>query len=68
MDLDQWFQIDLQRTTNVSAVASQGIDIIMAGYWVASYSLNYSCDGIKWHSYAMQGVPVVSNNKLRETQ
>lgn len=52
----------------MSAVASQGIDIIMAGYWVASYSLNYSCDGIKWHSYAIQGVPVVSNNKLRETQ
>lgn len=59
VDLDQWFQIDLQRTTNVSAVASQGIDIIMAGYWVASYSLNYSCDGIKWHSYAIQGVPVI---------
>ncbi|PFX23031.1 coagulation factor V-like [Stylophora pistillata] len=59
VDLDQWFQIDLLRTTNVSAVASQGIDIIMAGYWVASYSLNYSCDGIKWHSYAIQGAPVI---------
>ena len=60
--MDQWFQIDLLKTTNVSAVASQGVDIMVAGYWVTEYSLNYSCDGIKWFSYSFQGVPIVSCN------
>ena len=60
--MDQWFQIDLLKTTNVSAVASQGD--ILDGNWVTEYSLNYSCDGVKWFSYTFQGVPVVSYIKI----
>lgn len=58
IDMDQWFQVDLLQTTNVSAVASQGD--ILDGNWVTEYSLNYSCDGVRWFSYDFQGVPVVS--------
>ena len=58
IDMDQWFQVDLLQTTNVSAVASQGD--ILDGNWVTEYSLNYSCDGVRWFSYNFQGVPVVS--------
>ena len=57
--MEQWFQVDLRKTTNVSAVASQGD--ILDGNWVTEYALNYSCDGVKWFSYTYQGAPVVSH-------
>ncbi|XP_078367825.1 venom prothrombin activator pseutarin-C non-catalytic subunit-like [Oculina patagonica] len=59
IDMDQWFQIDLLKTTNVSAIASQGD--ILDGNWVTEYSLNYSCDGVKWFSHTFQGAPVSFN-------
>lgn len=52
-DGDQWFQIDLLTTMNVSAVASQGFGY--GGNWVTQYSLNYSCDGVRWFRYTLQG-------------
>ena len=34
-DINQWFEIDLLTTTNVSAVASQGVEIKGdGGHWV----------------------------------
>lgn len=63
-DDDQWFQIDLLTTMNVSAVASQGFGSQGFGYgdhWVTQYSLNYSCDGVKWFRYTLQGGHEVSN-------
>lgn len=58
-DADQWFQIDLLTTMNVSAVASQGFGF--GGHWVTKYSLNYSCDGVRWFRYTLQGGHGVSN-------
>ncbi|CAH3198006.1 unnamed protein product, partial [Porites evermanni] len=63
-DDDQWFQIDLLTTMNVSAVASQGFGSQGFGYgdhWVTQYSLNYSCDGVRWFRYTLQGGHEVSN-------
>lgn len=57
--MEQWFQVDLLKTTNVTAVASQGD--ILDGNWVTEYALNYSCDGVKWFSYTYQGALVVSH-------
>ena len=57
--MEQWFQVDLLKTTNVSAVATQGD--ILDGNWVTEYAVNYSCDGAKWFSYTRQGAPVVSH-------
>jgi len=60
IDTDQWLQIDLLTTTNVSAVASQGVEIMGdGGHWVTQYSLNYSCDGVKWFQHRFQGADVV---------
>ena len=58
-DDDQWFQIDLLTTMNVSAVATQGFGY--GGNWVTQYSLNYSCDGVRWFPYTLQGGHEVSN-------
>ena len=30
------------------------------GHWVTQYSLNYSCDGVKWFQHRFQGADVVS--------
>lgn len=59
LDMEQWLQVDLLKTTNVSAVATQGD--ILDGNWVTEYAVNYSCDGVKWFSYTHQGAPVVSH-------
>lgn len=65
-DTDPWFHIDLLTTTNVSAVASQGVEIMGdGGHWVTQYSLNYSCDGVKWFPYMFQGGTVVSYNTVQ---
>ena len=61
--MEQWFQVDLLKTTNVSAVATQGD--ILDGNWVTEYALNYSCDGAKWFSYTHQGALVVSHTMTR---
>lgn len=61
--MEQWFQVDLLKTTNVTAVASQGD--ILDGNWVTEYALNYSCDGVKWFSYTYQGALVVSHILIR---
>lgn len=59
-DTDQWFQIDLLVTTNVSAVASQGLEVMgNGGHWVTQYSLNFSCDGVRWFSHWFQGRSMV---------
>ena len=64
-DTDQWFQIDLLVTTNVSAVASQGLEVMgNGGHWVTQYSLNFSCDGVRWFSHWFQGRSTVSSSKL----
>ena len=45
----------------MSAVASQGVEIMGdGGHWVTQYSLNYSCDGVKWFQHRFQGANVVS--------
>lgn len=59
LDMEQWLQVDLLKTTNVSAVATQGD--ILDGNWVTEYAVNYSCDGVKWFSYTHQGAPVIFN-------
>ena len=65
IDTDQWFQIDLLRTTNVTAIASQGLEIMGDdGYWVTEYSLNYSCDGVRWFPHWHEGTSMVSYVKL----
>ncbi|XP_029195147.2 coagulation factor VIII-like [Acropora millepora] len=60
IDTDQWFQIDLLRTTNVTAIASQGLEIMGDdGYWVTQYSLNYSCDGVRWFPHWHEGTSMI---------
>ncbi|XP_032218392.2 venom prothrombin activator omicarin-C non-catalytic subunit isoform X2 [Nematostella vectensis] len=50
-DTNQYLQIDLLTTVNLSAVASQGFDFA-GGQWVSRYTLSYSCDGRTWARYS----------------
>lgn len=49
----------------MTAIASQGLEIMGDdGYWVTQYSLNYSCDGVRWFPHWHEGTSMVSYVKL----
>ena len=49
----QYLQIDLINETNLTAISTQGLDLVdvSGGNWVTRYTLNYSCDGKVWKEY-----------------
>ena len=52
-DHDQWLQVDLQQTTRVTGIATQGrYDF---NQWVKSYKLQYSQDGNTFTFYRRTG-------------
>ena len=45
----------------MTAIASQGLEIMGDdGYWVTQYSLNYSCDAVRWFPHWHEGTSMVS--------
>ena len=53
-DKDQWLQIDIGSTTEVTQVKTQGRQD--ASQWVTSFELSYSSDGAAFHSNAQSKV------------
>ena len=51
---DQWLQVDLEKYTTVSRIATQGRGV-RYGPCVTSYRLQYSDDGVNYHSYKARG-------------
>ena len=53
---DQWLQVDLEKYTTVSRIATQGRS---GSYYyrpcVTKYRLQYSDDGVNYHSYKERG-------------
>ena len=49
----QWLQVDLDRYTVVTGIATQGRND--ANQWVTSYILQYSEDGVTFVNYKEQG-------------
>ena len=52
---DQWLQVDLEKYTTVSRIATQGRGSGRYGPCVTSYRLQYSDDGVNYHSYKARG-------------
>ena len=52
---DQWLQVDLEKYTTVSRIATQGRSSRRYGPCVTSYRLQYSDDGVNYHSYKARG-------------
>ena len=53
---DQWLQVDLEKYTTVSRIATQGRSSRRyRPYSVTSYRLQYSDDGVNYHSYKARG-------------
>ena len=52
-DMNQWLQVDLQRTTRMSGIATQGRD--NADQWVTGYKLQYGEDGHTFTVYRRVG-------------
>lgn len=51
-DKNQYLQVDLGQVRSVSGVATQGY---MGEMFVSKYHLNYSTDGLTWHSFRERG-------------
>ena len=43
-DKNQWLQVDLQQTTRITAIATQGRNGYTPGQWVEEYKLQYGED------------------------
>ena len=43
-DKNQWLQVDLQQTTRITAIATQGRNGFTPGQWVEEYKLQYGED------------------------
>ena len=53
---DQWLQVHLEKYTTVSRIATQGRSSRRyRPYSVTSYRLQYSDDGVNYHSYKARG-------------
>ena len=54
-DNNQWLQVDLQQTTRVTRIATQGRNGWIAGQWVKQYKLQYGEDGHSFKFYRQNG-------------
>ena len=52
-DIYQWLQVDLQKYTTVTRIATQGRSDW--SQWVTKYRLQYSEDGVNFHFYKALG-------------
>ncbi|CAH3032297.1 unnamed protein product, partial [Pocillopora meandrina] len=65
---NQWLQVDLQQTTRVIGIATQGRHD--QGQWVTKYKLQYGDDGLSFRVYKRNGDisdTVFPGNKDRDT-
>lgn len=49
MDRNQWLQVDFGNVTQITGISIQGHNV--APYWVKTYFLNYSNDGLNYEAY-----------------
>ena len=63
-DTNSWFQIDFLMRTVVNTVATQGR--LENSYWVESYSLSYSDNGVLFTNYGEGGEHEVIAEGLKE--
>ena len=54
-DNNQWLQVDLQQTTRVTRIATQGRNGYSVGQWVTEYKLQYGEDGHTFTFYKRSG-------------
>ncbi|KAL9975103.1 hypothetical protein ACROYT_G012219 [Oculina patagonica] len=54
-DRNQWLQVDLQQTTTVTRIATQGKNSDMQNQWVTKYKLQYGEDGQTFKFYRRIG-------------
>ena len=52
-DDNQWLQVDIGSYTRVTSVATQGGN--SKNEWVTKYTLQYSDDGLSFHTYVQTG-------------
>ncbi len=57
---DEWLQVDLGKTIEVCAVATQGD--MHDEHWVTTFKVSYSSNGDSWKTYTKYGKEVVSDN------
>ncbi|KAL9974967.1 hypothetical protein ACROYT_G012079 [Oculina patagonica] len=54
-DNNQWLQVDLQQTTRVTRIATQGRNGWSPGQWVTKYKLQYGDDVLTFKFYRQNG-------------
>ena len=54
-DTNQWLQVDLQQTTRVTRIATQGRNGYSPGQWVTKYKLQHGEDGHTFRFYRRIG-------------
>ncbi|KAM9320355.1 discoidin, CUB and LCCL domain-containing protein 2 [Gastrophryne carolinensis] len=50
-DEHQWLQMDLNKLTKVTGIITTGSTISVYNYYVSSYKIEYSEDGLRWMMY-----------------
>ncbi|XP_075710556.1 discoidin, CUB and LCCL domain-containing protein 2 [Rhinoderma darwinii] len=55
-DEHQWLQIDLNKLTRVAGIITTGSTMSAYNYYVTSYRIEYSDDGLKWTLYREHNV------------
>ena len=58
-DKHPWMQVNLHTTTNITAIATQGVVYKNKQYFIKSYYLSHGDDGNKWVNYTIQGMTKV---------
>ena len=53
-DLNQWLQVDFQRSTIITAISTQGLQ--NGEEFVKKYTVSFSDDGNNFHDYNVRGV------------
>lgn len=56
LDLNQWLQVDFERSTIITGISTQGLDYDGLGFdFVTDYTISFSNDEQNFHGYKPQG-------------
>ena len=54
-DLNQWLQVDFERSTIITGISTQGLDLGLGFEFVTDYTISFSNDEQNFHGYKPQG-------------
>ena len=56
LDLNQWLQVDFERSTIITGISTQGLYLGLGFEFVTDYTISFSNDEQNFHGYKPRGV------------